>query len=168
MPVRDAVRRIASGVRNRRITRLQPMSTGWCRVRECLEAAEQNRIHGVRRFSLVTSGRALTGRELTRACDYYREMNGRGGIELCASMGLLGADELQILYDAGSGAITAIWRPPFAFRHSLFHPYHRRQDPHHRGCEENRIRNLLWRNRRYGETSPAASGICPDSAPDCS
>ncbi len=112
MPVRDAVRRIASGVRNRRITRLQPMSTGWCRVREeCLEAAEQNRIHGVRRFSLVTSGRALTGRELTRACDYYREMNGRGGIELCASMGLLGADELQILYDAGSGAITAIWRP---------------------------------------------------------
>lgn len=67
----------------------------------CLEAAEQNRIHGVRRFSLVTSGRALTGRELTRACDYYREMNGRGGIELCASMGLLGADELQILYDAG-------------------------------------------------------------------
>lgn len=68
---------------------------------ECLEAAEQNRIHGVRRFSLVTSGRALIGRELTRACDYYREMNGRGGIELCASMGLLGADELQSLYDAG-------------------------------------------------------------------
>lgn len=68
---------------------------------ECLEAAEENRVHGVRRFSLVTSGRALTGRELEKACGYYREMNGRGGISLCASMGLLGPEELQSLYDAG-------------------------------------------------------------------
>ena len=68
---------------------------------ECLKTAEENRLHGVRRFSLVTSGRALTGRELTKACGYFREMSENGGIGLCASMGLLGPEELQCLYDAG-------------------------------------------------------------------
>lgn len=68
---------------------------------ECLDAAEYNRRRGVRRFSLVTSGRALRGADLDRACGYISEIHSRGGIGLCASMGLLGREELQKLRDAG-------------------------------------------------------------------
>ena len=68
---------------------------------ECMKAADLNRSLGVRRFSLVTSGRALRGDELDRACSYYKEMEREGGLKLCASMGLLSAEDLQKLYDSG-------------------------------------------------------------------
>lgn len=56
---------------------------------------------GIKRFSMVTSGRKMSGRDLERACGYYGELNREGGVELCASMGLLTKDELQKLWDAG-------------------------------------------------------------------
>lgn len=56
---------------------------------------------GVRRFSMVTSGRKMSGRDLDKACEYYSELNREGGVFLCASMGLLEPDELQKLWDAG-------------------------------------------------------------------
>lgn len=67
----------------------------------CMQMAEMNRQHGIRRFSLVTSGKAMHGAELDRACEYYREMQQQGGMHLCASMGLLNEEELQKLIDAG-------------------------------------------------------------------
>ncbi len=68
---------------------------------ECMRVADYNRSQGIRRFSLVTSGRAMKGASLDRVCDYYRELSEKGGMGLCASMGLLGREELQKLYDAG-------------------------------------------------------------------
>lgn len=68
---------------------------------ECMEAARLNREQGVRRFSLVTSGRAMRGADLEQACTYFRELTDEGGLGLCASMGLLDREELQQLYDAG-------------------------------------------------------------------
>lgn len=68
---------------------------------DCMRAADLNRQHGIRRFSLVTSGRALRGEALDKACGYIREINAKGGLGVCASMGLLGREELQKLYDAG-------------------------------------------------------------------
>lgn len=68
---------------------------------ECMKAAEMNRRQGIRRFSLVTSGRKLSGKDLDTACRYYSELRADGGLDLCASMGLLTRDELQKLYDAG-------------------------------------------------------------------
>lgn len=68
---------------------------------ECLRVCDINRRQGVKRFSLVTSGRKMTGADLDKACSYFREMRAQGGIELCASMGLLNRDELQKLKDAG-------------------------------------------------------------------
>lgn len=68
---------------------------------ECMRHADSNRSQGVRRFSLVTSGRKMQGAELDRACSYYQELNDRGGISLCASMGLLDSTELQKLWDSG-------------------------------------------------------------------
>lgn len=68
---------------------------------ECLYAADYNRRQGIRRFSLVTSGRALSGEDLDKACDYISEINRQGGIGLCASMGLLDRKALGKLYEAG-------------------------------------------------------------------
>lgn len=69
--------------------------------KDCMTAADMNRSHGIRRFSLVTSGRKMTGRDLATACEYIRDINAEGSLQLCASMGLLNSDELQQLIDAG-------------------------------------------------------------------
>ncbi len=67
----------------------------------CLKVADLNRQGGVRRFSLVTSGRKMQGRDLDRACEYYSEMRADGGLLLCASMGLLNRQELEQLKASG-------------------------------------------------------------------
>lgn len=68
---------------------------------ECLRHAEANRRQGIRRFSLVASGRLMTGTALATACSYISEIKSRGGLQLCASMGLLGREELKALKAAG-------------------------------------------------------------------
>lgn len=68
---------------------------------DCMLHADMSRSHGIGRFSMVTSGRKMTGKDLERACDYFRELTDRGGLKLCASMGLLSKDDLQKLWDAG-------------------------------------------------------------------
>lgn len=67
----------------------------------CMRHADACREAGIRRFSMVTSGRKMQGADLETACDYAREMNERGGLDLCASMGLLNEDELLKLWEAG-------------------------------------------------------------------
>lgn len=68
---------------------------------ECLRHADMSRQHGIRRFSMVTSGRKMSGRELDESCAYYRRLVEEGGLRLCASMGLLNREELQKLWNAG-------------------------------------------------------------------
>ena len=68
---------------------------------ECMAHADMSRNHGIRRFSMVTSGRKMAGKELKKACGYYRELVKRGGLDVCAFMGLLEKEELQQLWDAG-------------------------------------------------------------------
>lgn len=67
----------------------------------CMDAADMNRRHGIRRFSLVTSGRAMTGKDLDTACSYFEQLREEGGLHLCASMGLLDRESLEKLYKAG-------------------------------------------------------------------
>lgn len=67
----------------------------------CMDAADMNRRHGIRRFSLVTSGRAMTGKDLYTACSYFEQLREEGGLHLCASMGLLDRESLEKLYKAG-------------------------------------------------------------------
>ena len=69
--------------------------------KECIEAARYNHERGVKRFSLVTSGKKVSGDSLRRMCAMLSEIRRDVGIEVCASMGLLGHDELQQLKDAG-------------------------------------------------------------------
>lgn len=68
---------------------------------ECMEAARLNASHGIMRFSLVTSGRAVHGDDLKAMCRMLRDAKESTGIYTCASMGLLDADEMRQLYDAG-------------------------------------------------------------------
>ena len=68
---------------------------------EFLAAARMNENEGVHRFSIVTAGRALTGKEFDAAIEAYKTMNKECNIELCASMGFLDADQLRRLKEAG-------------------------------------------------------------------
>ena len=52
-------------------------------------------------YSTVTSGRAMRGEELNKACGHIEALRDEGGLGLCASMGLLGPEELRRLREAG-------------------------------------------------------------------
>lgn len=68
----------------------------------CMKLADYNHERGIGRFSLVTSGRTVTGKALDTICDYYRELSKReNGMGLCASMGLLDVEAMRRLRDAG-------------------------------------------------------------------
>ena len=69
---------------------------------EIMKACKLHEEEGVDRFSIVTSGRALTGEEFEKALHAYKRMNEEcKGIKLCASMGFLTAEQLKQLHDAG-------------------------------------------------------------------
>lgn len=68
---------------------------------ECLRQARYNHQKGVRRFSLVASGKAVTGQALTQMCQMLSEIHNEG-ISTCASMGLLNRQQLQELYNTGT------------------------------------------------------------------
>lgn len=66
-----------------------------------VEACKMNESEGVDRFSIVTSGRALTGAEFDKAIHAFETMNRDCRIDLCASMGFLSAEQLHRLHEAG-------------------------------------------------------------------
>lgn len=68
---------------------------------QILEACKLNEREGVHRFSIVTSGKALTGEEFEKALSAYKTMKKECDIELCASMGFLDAKQLHELHEAG-------------------------------------------------------------------
>lgn len=68
---------------------------------EILKACELHAKEGVDRFSIVTSGKALSGQEFDKAVKAYETMHKKYDIELCASMGFLNASQLHRLHEAG-------------------------------------------------------------------
>lgn len=66
-----------------------------------LESAKKNRDSGVGRFSIVTSGRKLSGLDLKKEIEAYKKISDKTDIGLCASNGLLGYDEMILLKKAG-------------------------------------------------------------------
>lgn len=68
---------------------------------ETLQQALHDEKKGVKRFSLVTSGRAVKGEALEKVCDHYRMLREKTGMELCGSLGLLDKEDLKKLKEAG-------------------------------------------------------------------
>ena len=68
---------------------------------DAVRQALQNEKAGVRKFSLVTSGRTISNNNLDQLCKIYDTLREESGLELCASMGLLDREKMQKLYDAG-------------------------------------------------------------------
>ncbi len=68
---------------------------------EARRVARINASQGIGRFSLVASGKAVHGKALRVMADILRTVREEDGINTCASMGLLNADELKVLLDAG-------------------------------------------------------------------
>ena len=68
---------------------------------EAVREAAHNASKGVRRFSLVTSGRALSDGETDRVCGIYRRIGSEVDISLCASLGLLSKEQLVRLRQSG-------------------------------------------------------------------
>ncbi|MCK5785160.1 MAG: biotin synthase BioB [Candidatus Sabulitectum sp.] len=66
---------------------------------ELINTHHSNSDAGVHRFSMVTSGRGLWGKEFQRICDAASA--GSGYCQLCASLGILGFRELKLLHAAG-------------------------------------------------------------------
>ncbi len=68
---------------------------------EIFEMARSNQEEGVDRFSIVTSGKALTGEEFDKAIHAFERMHRELKLDLCASMGFLTREQFVRLEEAG-------------------------------------------------------------------
>ena len=68
---------------------------------ETLRAARLNESTGIRRFSLVTSGRSVSDRDLDNFIHIIERLRKETDLHLCVSMGLLSEFQLSRLKDAG-------------------------------------------------------------------
>ncbi|MDE6905174.1 MAG: biotin synthase BioB [Lachnospiraceae bacterium] len=70
-----------------------------------LEQAKRNREQGVLRYSIVTSGKRLSDREVDQVCESIRAIREETGIEVCVSFGLLGLNQFQKIKEAGASRV---------------------------------------------------------------
>lgn len=66
-----------------------------------LARAKEMEANGVTRFSLVTSGRALSGKDFRQALEIINHLHQQTNLCLCASFGILEHTQLQQLKEAG-------------------------------------------------------------------
>jgi biotin synthase len=66
-----------------------------------LSDCKANEAEGVHRYSIVTAGRCIQGRDFEKALSAYKKINEECNIQLCASHGLLTEDDFVALKLAG-------------------------------------------------------------------
>lgn len=69
---------------------------------EITEQAKYNDDRGVLRYSIVTSGKRLSDREVDRMCESIRDIKEKTGIAVCVSFGLLNEEQYRRLKEAGA------------------------------------------------------------------
>lgn len=72
---------------------------------ELLEGAKNNAGRGVLRYSIVTSGKRLSDREVEQACESIREIKKEVDIEVCVSFGLLDETQFRKIKEAGASRV---------------------------------------------------------------
>ena len=70
-------------------------------TKNIFKEAKHNADKKVKRFSIVTSGKKLTDKEIDSVCQTYKDIKKGCNILLCASMGLLSYEQLVKLKQAG-------------------------------------------------------------------
>lgn len=68
---------------------------------EVLRRAIETEKSGVKRFSVVTSGRGISGRDLEAVLEIIRLLRRETGLQLCASLGIITHDQAVMLKEAG-------------------------------------------------------------------
>lgn len=68
---------------------------------EIIKQAKCNYEQGVLRYSIVTSGKCLSDREVDEMCEVVREIKETVGISVCVSFGLLREEQYRKLKEAG-------------------------------------------------------------------
>ena len=68
---------------------------------EILNAAEQAKLNGVANFGIVYSGRTVSEKELTRLRGLIKQIRSRFGLGVCASLGVITAEQAQRLVQSG-------------------------------------------------------------------
>lgn len=72
---------------------------------ELMKGAAENKRQGVLRYSIVTSGRKLSDREVDQVCESIWAIREQVGIEVCVSFGLLGEEAFRKLKEAGASRV---------------------------------------------------------------
>lgn len=72
---------------------------------ELLKQAEYNRKRGVPRYSIVTSGKKLSSREVEQVCESIRQIRKNVDISVCVSFGLLNEEEFRKVKEAGAARV---------------------------------------------------------------
>jgi biotin synthase len=71
------------------------------RPEKVLRGAMEIQKSGVNRFSIVTSGRGISGRDLGTVLEIIRLLRRETGLQLCASLGIITYDQAVMLKEAG-------------------------------------------------------------------
>lgn len=66
-----------------------------------LNHARQNQEQGMPRYSIVTSGKNMTDKEIDQCCESIRKIRSETGLAVCASFGLLSQKQYEKLRKAG-------------------------------------------------------------------
>jgi biotin synthase len=74
---------------------------GFLDTETILADCKKHEAEGVHRYSIVTAGRSLQGKDLEQALSVYRKMKEDCNIDLCASHGLLSEEDYIALKEAG-------------------------------------------------------------------
>lgn len=72
---------------------------------ELLEQAKKNEERGVLRYSIVTSGKRLSDKEIDQVCESIREIKRKTNIQVCVSFGLLNEEQFRKIKEAGASRV---------------------------------------------------------------
>lgn len=72
---------------------------------EIVKEARKNKEQGVLRYSIVTSGRKLSNKEVDKVCQSILAVREQVGIEVCVSFGLLDEEQFRKIKKAGASRV---------------------------------------------------------------